>query len=136
MKDELDLRVRRPLREVSPVELAAVKSEAHAISEMVSRSGLQDKTVALEIDVDNAILSKSKSGQARLSEAHMDRLMDACGSELWLMYWLAKRGYDPASLRRFESDVERENRLLREQLDKLNAEREVELRLFSRLRAA
>lgn len=66
----------------------------------------------------------------------MDALMDACGSEAWLHFWLIKRGYDPRSLRRIESDLEKENRELRERLEQVNQEREVELRLLSRIRAA
>lgn len=136
MNDDLDLRVKRPLKPLSSLDLSAIDTEAKAIREMIRGSGLQDKTLAIEIGVDNAVLSKAQSGQARLNEAHMDALMDACGSEAWLMYWLAKRGYDPNSLRRIETDIERENRLLREQLARMEQEREVELRLFSKLRAA
>jgi hypothetical protein len=62
-------------------------------------------------------------------------MMDATGSEAWLYFWLLRRGYDPRSLRRFESDLERQNRELTERLAQLEAEREVELRLFRQLRA-
>jgi hypothetical protein len=62
-------------------------------------------------------------------------MMDATGSEAWLYYWLIKRGYDPRSLRRFESEIEQRNRELIERLAQLEAEREVELRLFRQLRA-
>lgn len=136
MKEALDLRVKRPLRSLDLLAVQAIPCESAAIREMLRSSGLQDKSVAIEIEVDNATLSKAQNGQARLSEEAMDALMDACGSEAWLMYWLVKRGYDPSSLRRIESDVERENRQLREQVAKLQEEREIELRLFSKLRAA
>jgi hypothetical protein len=131
----LDLRVKRPLRTHTEQDWSAWTSEGKVIGDTLKNSGLHDKTVAIEIGVDPAILSKAQTGQARLSESHMDSLMDACGSEAWLFYWLLKRGYDPRSLRRIESDLERENRLLREELEKINQEREVELRLFSKIRA-
>jgi hypothetical protein len=134
--NDLDLQVKRPLRAASKADWATWTSEAKVIADTLKNSGLQDKSVALEIGVDAALLSKAQSGQARLSETHMDLLMDACGSEAWLHYWLLKRGYDPSCLRRIESDLERENRLLREKIDALETEREVELRLFSKLRAA
>ncbi|MGX6999878.1 hypothetical protein [Caballeronia sp. KNU42] len=134
--NDLDLQVKRPLRPTSKEDWATWTSEAKVIADTLKNSGLQDKSVALEIGIDAALLSKAQSGQARLSELHMDLLMDACGSEAWLHYWLLKRGYDPSCLRRIESDLERENRLLREKIESLETEREVELRLFSKLRAA
>lgn len=136
MNDTLELRIARPLRPVTHGDLESATSEAKVISDMIKNSGLQDKTVALEIEIDTAILSKAKSGQARLSESHMDRLMDTCGSELWLLYWLRKRGYNPFDLRRIETDLERENRELRERLNEIEREREVELRLYAKLRTA
>lgn len=117
-------------------DLDGIDSEAKAIAEMVRRSGLREKTLAIECEVDPATLSKAQSGQARLAESQMDRLMDACGSELWLSYWLARRGYDPRFVRRFESELERENRELRERLDAMQREREVEIRLIREMRAA
>lgn len=132
----LDLRVRRPLRTHTEQDWSAWTSEGKVISDTLKNSGLQDKSVAIEIGVDPAVLSKAQTGQARLSESHMDALMDACGSEAWLHYWLLKRGYDPRCLRRMESDLERENRLLRERLEAIEQEREIELRLFSKIRTA
>lgn len=132
----LDLRIKRPLKSHSDAEWASWTSEAKVIADMMSMCGLQDKTIAIEIDIDPAILSKAQKGGARLSEKHMDALMDACGTEAWLFYWLLKRGYDPRCLRRIESDLERENRELRERLAMVEAERDVELRLLSRIRVA
>lgn len=132
----LDLRVKRPLKNITETEWPLWTSEAKVIADTLKNSGLQDKTVAIEIGLDAAILSKAQSGQARLSEQHMDALMDACGSEAWLHYWLVKRGYDPRVLRRMETDLEKENRLLREQLATVTREREVEMRLIRDLRVA
>ncbi|MCK8648853.1 MULTISPECIES: hypothetical protein [Pseudomonadota] len=136
VSDPLDLRVQRPLRAITEQEWPEWTSEAKVIADTLRKSGLQDKSVAIEIEIDPATLAKAQQGTARLSEKHLDALMDACGSEAWLHYWLLKRGYDPRSLRRIESDLERENRLLRERLDQIEQEREVELRLFTKLRSA
>lgn len=133
---DLALRVVREIRPYTPGDLDRIDSEAKAISEMCRRSGLLDKTLAIEIGADPALLSKVQSGQARLSEPHTDALMDACGSELWLSYWLARRGYDPRFVRRFETDLERENRELRERIDRLEQERAIEIRLVREMRAA
>lgn len=132
----LDLRVVRPLRPVTDSDISGWTSEPKVISDMLKNSGLQDKTVALETGIDPAVLSKVQTGAAWLKEADMDALMDACGSEAWLLYWVAKRGYDPRSLRRIESDLERENRLLREKVERMESERAVELKLIRDLRVA
>lgn len=132
---ELDLRIRRPLRPVPETEWPAWTSEAKVIADTLKHSGLQDKTVAIEAGIDPAVLSKAQSGSARLNEQQMESLMDACGSEAWLHYWMLKRGYDPRKLTRLESDLERENRVLREMLAKKDEERTIELRLFRELRA-
>lgn len=127
MGDTLQLRVKRPIRGISESEWTW-SSEAAVIASMISTSGLQEKTVAIEIEIDPSTLAKVKQGTARPSEDHIDRIMDATGSEAWLVYWLLKRGYDPRSLRRIESDVERENRELKERLAELQVEREIERR--------
>jgi transcriptional regulator with XRE-family HTH domain len=134
LNNELELVVKRPLRAVPEADWGW-KSEASAIGGMIARSGLQEKTIAIECGIDASTLAKVKQGTARPSEEHLNQMMDATGSEAWLFYWLIKRGYDPRSLRRFESDVERENRELRERVTAMQAEREVELRLYRQLRA-
>jgi hypothetical protein len=133
---ELELRVKRPLRTISDTEWPEWTSEAKVIEAMVTKSGLQDKAVAIEIGVDPAVLSKAQSGQARLGEKQMDALMDACGCEAWLHFWILKRGYDPRQLHRFESDLERENRKLRERLEAIEHEREIERKFVRELRLA
>lgn len=133
MSHSLELRVKRPLRDIPDSEWGW-SSEAAVFSAMVATSGLQEKSIAIEVEIDASTLAKIKQGTARPSELHLDRFMDATGSEAWLYFWLLKRGYDPRSLRRFESDVERENRELREELAAVRHEREIEKRLFRELR--
>ena len=131
----LDLRVVREIRPYRDGDLEGVTSEAKAIAEMARQSGLLDKSLAIEVGVDPTLFSKAQHGSARLSEQQTNALMDACGSELWLSYWLVKRGYDPRSVRRFESDIERENRELRERIEQMERERAVEIRLLRDMRA-
>jgi transcriptional regulator with XRE-family HTH domain len=135
MDEALELVVKRPLR-VIPESEWTWPSEAAAIADMIAKSGLQEKTIAIEAGIDASTLAKVKQGTARPSEAHLRLMMDASGSEAWIYYWLLRRGYDPRSLRRIESDVERENRELRERLAALEREREIEMRLMRELRSA
>lgn len=115
MAEALELRVKRQLREV-PQHEWGWKSEAAVISAMIATSGLQEKTVAIEVGIDPSTLAKVKQGTARPSEEHLDALMDCTGSEAWLVHWLLKRGYDPRSLRKLESETEQRARLAEEAL--------------------
>ena len=124
MSNTLDLRVKRPLRIIPEAEWSW-PTEAAAIAYMITMSGLQEKTVAIEADIDNSTLAKVKQGTARPSAEHLEKMMDATGSEAWLYFWLLRRGYDPHSLRRIETDVERENRELRERVGATEQEREI-----------
>ena len=132
MGNALNLRVKRSLRIIPETEWSW-PTEAAAIAASITSSGLKESAIAVEAEIDASTLSKVKQGTARPSEDSLDRIMDATGSEAWLYYWLLRRGYDPRSLRRFESDVERENRELRERMATLEAEREVERRTIREL---
>lgn len=134
MSAALNLRVKRPLRTIPEAEWNW-PTEAAAIASMVTLSGLKESAIAVEIGIDPSTLAKVKQGTARPSEDHIEGFMDSCGSEAWLFYWLLRRGYDPRSLRRFESDVERENRELRERMAQLESEREIEKRTIRDLLA-
>jgi hypothetical protein len=115
MGNALNLRVKRPTRAVPESEWGWT-SEAAALSSMIATSGLQEKTVAIEAEIDASTLAKVKQGTARPSEEHLDRMMDATGSEAWLYYWLLKRGYDPRSLRKLETETEQRARMAEEAL--------------------
>lgn len=130
----LDLRIKRPLRTHPDTEWPEWISEGRTIKKMIDTSGLLDKSIAVETGIDPAVLSKAQSGTARLNEQQMDALMDACGSEAWLDYWLLKRGYDPRQKHRMKSDIELENEALRDRLKELEREHAIEVRLFKELR--
>jgi transcriptional regulator with XRE-family HTH domain len=113
MDQQLDLAVRRDVQPV-PEHEWTWRTEAAALTAMIAHSGLREKSIAIEADIDASTLAKVKQGTARPSEQHLMRLMDATGSEAWLYYWLLKRGYDPHSLRKLESETERALREERE----------------------
>ena len=43
------------------------------------------------------------------------KLMDVCGNDAPLLWMLHQRGYDLYSLRKLESETQKQNRLLREE---------------------
>lgn len=116
----LDLRIRRPSRAIPETDFSKLTSEAAAVRYCTENSGLQDKTIAIEIGTDNAVLSKAKLGQARLNDDAVHALQDATGIEAVLFAMLLRRGYDPRSLRKLETETERS---LREAQEALEAER-------------
>ena len=124
MEQQLDLVVKRPMREI-PEHEWTWRTEAAAIGAMIAHSGLREKSIAIEADIDASTLAKVKQGTARPSEEHLMRMMDATGSEAWLYYWILKRGYDPRSLRRLETEIERELRESNERCAKLENEKRV-----------
>lgn len=126
MANALELRVKRPQRAIPESEWGWA-SEASALSSMIATSGLQEKTVAIEAEIDASTLAKVKQGTARPSEESLDRIMDATGSEAWLYYWLLRRGYDPNSLRKLETETETRARLAEEKL----AEAQLKVRVLT-----
>lgn len=124
----LDLKVIGDPVHVDLGEIQRQPNWACALSLCANKSGLQDKLIAADVGVDNAVWSRFKSGQNAPSGEQLDKLMTRCGNEAPLFWLLLRRGYDPRSLRRIESDVERENRQLREQLVALEQERVIERR--------
>jgi hypothetical protein len=120
--------VRRPPREIPIEDYSQLSNEAAAIRYCVNHCGLHEKVIAIETKTDAGTFSKAKAGQARLNDDALHELMDLTGIEAPLVAMLLRRGYDPRSLRRIESDVERENRELRERLSQVEREREIERR--------
>lgn len=111
---ELPLIVKRDRKPIPEADWAALISEASAIKYAIERSGLQDKSVAIECGIDNALLSRAKGGQVRLNDDALHALMDCTGCEAPLLAHLLRRGYDPRSLRKFETETERALREERE----------------------
>jgi len=78
----------------------------------------------------------SPSSEHHFPAEKLNLYMDTAQNEAPLLWLLHSRGYDLASLRKVETETERELRLTREELAKVKAEREVERKLFRELRIA
>lgn len=135
--DEPELKLVRKAEPVDvPTSLVLKQpSQSAAIALCVQVSGLDDKEVYLSLGIDAGHWSRIMKGDAHFPVNKLNELCDMCGNESPLIWWIHSRGYDPRSLRRIESDLERENRLLRERLAAVESEREVELRLFTKIRS-
>lgn len=125
MNVQLALQVARPLVPVTNADLSGVTSWAKAMSRAVSISGLKDKSLAIETDLDPAQFSKTVNGQLGVMPDKLFRFMDACGTEFPLMWMLYQRGYDIEAMRQRETELQREIRRLTEENRRLKLEREV-----------
>jgi hypothetical protein len=114
-------------------EIGRQPSGAACVALAASKAGKQDKAIAADLDIQDAVWSRCKSGQNSLSPEQMVTLCQVTGTLAPVAWMLLKLGYDPRSLRRMESDVEAQNRELREQLAALEHDRKVEQNLVRQL---
>lgn len=90
-----------------------------------SKSGKQDKAIAADIGMQDAVWSRCKTGQNSPGGDQLVRLMEACGNKAPLYWLLIKLGDDPRSLRPLESETERQLREAREQIIQLQHDKRV-----------
>lgn len=111
------LTFKRDLKPIPEDEWAKLVDEAVAVRYACEHSSMHDKSIAIEVNIDNAQLSRAKTGDARLSFEALNALMDSTGCEAPLYAYLLRRGYDPRSLRKLESETERALRQANEALE-------------------
>jgi hypothetical protein len=118
---QMHLLLPRPMRPVTYSDLNRVPSFEAAIRLVMESSGLQDKSIAIESEIDAAQLSKIASGQAGILPSKLSRLQKACGSYLPLFYLCWAEGFDPLTMRQKEVELERKLRLAEERNQALEA---------------
>lgn len=103
--------------DVTPAEVIREKTLGGAIELCAKAAGFDfDKQLQLALGVDKAQFSRWQSGQEGVLWPKLKRLMDHCGNHAPALWMLHDLGYDLHSLRRLESETERENRMLREEV--------------------
>lgn len=121
--------------EVTTREIEREKSLGGAIALCAKAAGFElDKTLQQELEVDKAQFSRWQSGQEGIVWPKLIRLMTVCGNDAPLMWMLYQRGYDLDSLRQRESELERELRQAKEEIEQLKTEREIERRLLREIK--
>jgi plasmid maintenance system antidote protein VapI len=102
--------------EVRPEEVSRKHSLGAAIELCAELAGFSlDKELQHAMGVDKAQFSRWMSGTEGIVWPKFTKLMDACGNDAPLMWMLHQRGYDLHSVRKLESETEKQNRLLREE---------------------
>lgn len=106
--------------DVTPVDIARKKSLGGAIELCAEAAGYcLDKQLASDLGVDKAQFSRWTTGAEGVMYPKLARLMDRCGNDAPVLWMAYDRGYDLHAMRRRESELERLNRLLREERDAL-----------------
>ena len=102
--------------EVAPQEVMRKQTLGGAIELCAEAAGYAlDKQLASDLGVDKGQFSRWTSGTEGVIWPKFAALMDHCGNDAPVLWMLHARGYDLHSLRRRETETERENRLLREE---------------------
>jgi hypothetical protein len=118
-------------------DIARQPTLAGALALGAAAAGLDlEKEVHIPLGIDAGHWTRMRSGAAGIQWDKLKAVCDLYGNDAPILWMLYQCGYDLHSLRKRESDVERENRELRERVAALEAERAVELRLFRQLRAS
>ena len=103
--------------EVRPEEVMRKQSLGSAIELCAELGGYSlDKALQQDLGVDKAQFSRWQSGTEGVQWPKFAALMDRCGNDAPVLWMLHQRGYDLHSVRRRESQLESENRRLREDL--------------------
>jgi hypothetical protein len=101
---------------VTPAEISREKTLGGALELCAKVAGFDlDKTLQLALGVDKAQFSRWNSGEEGIKWPKFEKLMDHCGNDAPVLWMLQARGYDLHSIRRLETEVESENRRLREE---------------------
>jgi hypothetical protein len=129
------LRLLGPPVSVSLEDVQKQPSGAAAIALCATKSGKLDKVLAADIGAQEAVWSRIQTTGKGFSLEQLSLLMDTCGNEAPLEWLLLLRGYDPRSLRKLESESERQLREANERIAELEAERAVTVKLLREVRA-
>jgi len=101
---------------VTPTDVARERSLGGAIDLCAKAAGFEfDKQLQSALGVDKGQFSRWQNGTEGIKWATLVKLMDHCGNDAPVLWMLQQRGYDLGSLRRQESEIEKSNRMLREE---------------------
>lgn len=102
--------------EIRPEEVARKQTLGASLELCAELAGFGlDKELQQLIGVDKSQFSRWNAGTEGIIWPKLSKLMDACGNDAPVLWMLHQRGYDLNSVRKSESETERQNRLLREE---------------------
>jgi hypothetical protein len=111
---------------VTPDEVARERSLGGAINLCAKVAGLAPKQIQDALHSDRSQFSRWTDDKEGILWPKLRALMDFCGNDAPLLWMLFHRGFDLSSLRRQETELERELRIAREWIKQLEEERRIE----------
>lgn len=109
--------------EVRPEEIARKQTLGAAIELCAELAGFAlDKELQQALEVDKAQFSRWQSGTEGVVWPKFEKLMDACGNDAPVLWMLYQRGYDLHSLRKRQTETERQLEAEREAREKAENE--------------
>lgn len=101
---------------VTPEEIAREKTLGGSIELCAKVAGFDlDKTLQQALGADKGQFSRWQSGGEGVMWPKFMRLMDHCGNNAPVLWMAYQRGYDLYAMRERETELEKSNRLLREE---------------------
>lgn len=110
---------------VTPQEISRERTLGGAITLCARAAGYEAKQVQDALKTDKAQWSRWESGAEGIVWPKLTALMDLCGNDAPLLWMACQRGYDLSSLRRKETELERQVRVLREENELLKHDKRV-----------
>lgn len=110
---------------VTAQEVTREKTLGGAIGLCIKAAGYEPKQVTDELKMDKAQWSRWESGQEGVVWPKLNAVMDLCGNDAPVLWMLADRGYDLSSIRRQETELERDLRLAKEHIARLQHDKRV-----------
>ena len=108
---------------VTEMEIARERTLGGAISLCAKAAGFDlDKELQQDLDVDKGQFSRWLNGQEGIVWPKFLRLMDKCGNHAPVLWMLHQLGYDITSLRKRESELEKQLRAEQERRESVEAE--------------
>lgn len=101
--------------EVSAQEIAREKTLGGAIGLCAKAAGYEPKDLLLTFKWDKAQWSRWESGQEGIVYPKLKQVMDHCGNDAPVLWMFHDRGYDLGHVIKRETELQRQNRLLKEE---------------------
>lgn len=121
-----ELPLRSAPTEVRPEDIARQPSFGSALALGAAAAGLDlEKEVHIPLGIDAGHWTRMRSGEAGIQWKKLKAVCDLFGNDAPLLWMLYQQGYDLHSVRRRESEVDRENRELKEEIEQLKRDKRV-----------